>query len=70
MEKLELKNSKHRIIVDEDEEIIEVGWSCYKTYFTNYYGGFWFFMLIMVFQGMYLVCQISNQYVLGHWSQS
>lgn len=60
MEKIDPKKGKHKLIVDEDEEAIKVGWKCYKTYFTNYFGGIKFIVTTLICQGIFVFASIAN----------
>ena len=59
-----------KITTNEDDEIIAVGWQCYKKYFMKYYGGWVFIILAILAQGSFAVAQFYTQYIIGEWSES
>jgi len=69
--KVQLDKSKRnngKIVSDEDDEIIKVGWNCYKTFFKNYFGG-WKFILITIFaQVMFNISRIGSDFLIGNWA--
>lgn len=51
---------------NEDDENIKVAFACYKTFFSRYYGP-WFFICSQGAMCLFLASKIANDLLLGSW---
>ena len=69
-ESFEFDHADGKMMVNENEEDIDIGWECYKKFFMNYYGGLKFFFFSQFTMIMFLSGLISGDYLIGVWVES
>ena len=57
-----------KIITDEDDELIKIGFNTYKDYFMNYYGGWKFIILVNSAMVVFTGFRLCTDYITGKWA--
>lgn len=60
---------KGKIITNENEDVVTVGFATYWHYFSKYYG-FWFFVTLSLVMAMLLCSRVGFDYMIGLWANS